>query len=91
MVFQQSLLFSYMTEEDNAAFGLKIGEKERLIKVRGMLGHVGLNGFGNRFSNELSGGQQQRVALARALVSNPRALLVDGPFSALDPSLREER
>lgn len=93
MVFQQALLFPHMTVEDNAAFGLKmqkVGKKQRLTQVREMLGHVGLEGFGNRFPHELSGGQQQRVALARALVSNPRVLLMDEPFSALDPSLREE-
>ena len=93
MVFQQSLLFPHMTVEDNVAFGLKmqkISKKERLAQAREMLGHVGLEGFGSRFPHELSGGQQQRVALARALVSNPRLLLMDEPFSALDPALREE-
>ena len=93
MVFQQSLLFPHMTVEDNVAFGLKmqkIGKKQRLPQARDMLAHVGLGGFGSRFPEELSGGQQQRVALARALVSNPRVLLMDEPFSALDPSLREE-
>ncbi len=93
MVFQQSLLFPHMTVEDNVAFGLKmqkIGKKERLNKAREMLEHVGLRGYGSRFPDELSGGQQQRVALARALVVDPRVLLMDEPFSALDPSLREE-
>ena len=93
MVFQQSLLFPHMTVEDNVAFGLKmqkIGKKQRLPQARDMLAHVGLGGFGSRFPEELSGGQQQRVALARALVSNPQVLLMDEPFSALDPSLREE-
>ncbi|MBT2570761.1 ABC transporter ATP-binding protein [Planococcus sp. ISL-110] len=93
MVFQQSLLFPHMTVEDNVAFGLKmqkISKKQRLADAHGMLEHVGLGGYGSRFPDELSGGQQQRVALARALVANPRVLLMDEPFSALDPSLREE-
>ncbi|MDQ0427287.1 putative spermidine/putrescine transport system ATP-binding protein [Planomicrobium stackebrandtii] len=93
MVFQQSLLFPHMTVEDNVAFGLKmqkIGKRERLADAQSMLEHVGLSGYGSRFPDELSGGQQQRVALARALVAKPRVLLMDEPFSALDPSLREE-
>ena len=93
MVFQQSLLFPHMTVEDNVAFGLKmqkVGKQQRLADAREMLEHVGLKGFGRRFPDELSGGQQQRVALARALVANPQVLLMDEPFSALDPSLREE-
>lgn len=93
MVFQQSLLFPHMTVEDNVAFGLKmqkIDKKKRLVDARAMLERVGLSGYGSRFPDELSGGQQQRVALARALVAKPRVLLMDEPFSALDPSLREE-
>lgn len=93
MVFQQSLLFPHKTIEDNVAFGLKmqkVGKKQRLKAARDMLEHVGLGGFGSRFPDEVSGGQQQRVALARALVANPRVLLMDEPFSALDPGLREE-
>ncbi|EMF47882.1 spermidine/putrescine ABC transporter, ATP-binding protein [Planococcus halocryophilus Or1] len=93
MVFQQSLLFPHMTVEDNVAFGLKmqkVDKKQRIAKARDMLEHVGLQGYGSRFPDRLSGGQQQRVALARALVANPRVLLMDEPFSALDPGLREE-
>lgn len=93
MVFQQSLLFPHMTIGDNAAFGLKmqkVGKKERLSEAKRMLELVGLNGYEHRFPEELSGGQQQRVALARALVAKPRMLLMDEPFSALDPGLRED-
>lgn len=93
MVFQQPLLFPHMNVEDNIAFGLKmrkVKRAERIERALEMLDHVGLKGYGQRFPDELSGGQQQRAALARALVSDPRILLMDEPFSALDPSLREE-
>jgi ABC-type Fe3+/spermidine/putrescine transport system ATPase subunit len=93
MVFQQPLLFPHMTVEENVAFGLKMqgaGKKERLQEARNMLERVGLKGYGSRYPSALSGGQQQRVSLARALVSKPRLLLMDEPFSALDPELREE-
>lgn len=93
MVFQQALLFPHMTVEENVAFGLKmqgIGKKERLRQARNMLEKVGLAGYGSRYPSALSGGQQQRVSLARALVLKPRLLLMDEPFSALDPELREE-
>ncbi|MCM3611165.1 ABC transporter ATP-binding protein [Planococcus sp. MERTA32b] len=93
MVFQQSLLFPHMTIGENTAFGLKmqkVGKKERLSEAKRMLRMVGLEGYENRFPEELSGGQQQRAALARALVAKPRLLLMDEPFSALDPGLRED-
>ncbi|WCK52947.1 ABC transporter ATP-binding protein [Aneurinibacillus sp. Ricciae_BoGa-3] len=93
MIFQQSLLFPHMSVEDNVAFGLKmqgINRRERLPQARKMLSAVGLEGYGSRHPMELSGGQQQRVSLARAIVSKPKLLLMDEPFSALDPSLRDE-
>jgi ABC-type Fe3+/spermidine/putrescine transport system ATPase subunit len=93
MVFQQPLLFPHLTVEDNIAFGLKmegVQKKERLLRANELLTQVELVGYGSRYPSELSGGQQQRVALARALAIQPRILLMDEPFSALDPNLREE-
>ncbi|TGE34586.1 ABC transporter ATP-binding protein [Desulfosporosinus sp. Sb-LF] len=93
MVFQQALLFPHMTVEANVAFGLKmkgVSKAPRLEKARELLKAVGLSGFEGRFPPELSGGQQQRVSLARALVTCPKVLLMDEPFSSLDPELRDE-
>ncbi len=93
MVFQQPLLFPHMNVEENVAFGLKmqgVSRSGRLAKAREMLTAVGLSDFGSRHPSALSGGQQQRVSLARALVTKPRLLLMDEPFSALDAGLREE-
>ncbi len=93
MVFQQALLFPHMTVEENVAFGLKmqgVGKKERLQKAEEILASVGLNGMGSRSPSVLSGGQQQRVSLARGFLSGSKVLLMDEPFSALDPGLREE-
>ncbi|TCP29941.1 putative spermidine/putrescine transport system ATP-binding protein [Scopulibacillus darangshiensis] len=93
MVFQEALLFPHMMVEENVAFGLKmkgIRKKQRLKRARETLTSVGLEGFGKRYPSALSGGQKQRVSLARAIVTKPRLLLMDEPFSALDPGLREE-
>ncbi|WZL73349.1 ABC transporter ATP-binding protein [Clostridiaceae bacterium 35-E11] len=93
MVFQEALLFPHMTIEQNVAFGLKIQKMDKQLrkkKVKEILEVVGLKGFESRYPSELSGGQQQRVAIARAIVCTPKILLMDEPFSALDPTLREE-
>lgn len=93
MVFQEALLFPHMTIEQNVAFGLKIQKMDKKLrreKVKEILEVVGLKGFENRYPSELSGGQQQRVAIARAIVCTPKILLMDEPFSALDPTLRED-
>jgi putative spermidine/putrescine transport system ATP-binding protein len=93
MVFQQPLLFPHMTVIENVAFGLKMqgkGKKERWVASQEVLTAVGLSDYDSRYPNELSGGQQQRVAVARAIVNKPRLLLMDEPFSALDPGIRSE-
>ena len=93
MVFQNYLLFPYMSVADNIGFGLKMrkvdpGEIKR--RVGEMLELVKLPDLGNRKPSALSGGQQQRVALARALIVQPNVLLLDEPLSNLDAHLRFE-
>ena len=88
LVFQEYALFPHLSVADNVAFGLPRGV-DREARVQDMLGQVGLDGLGSRMPHELSGGQQQRVALARALAPGPRLIMLDEPFSNLDPALRE--
>jgi ABC-type Fe3+/spermidine/putrescine transport system ATPase subunit len=92
MVFQSHALFPHMRVLDNVAFGLRMRGRDRADRhaaARRALELVRLAEFAERWPHELSGGQQQRVALARALVVDPRVLLLDEPFGALDRKLRE--
>jgi sulfate/thiosulfate transport system ATP-binding protein len=93
-VFQSYALFKHMTVRKNVAFGLSVrkaaDKKIIAAKVDELLALVQLDGYGDRFPGQLSGGQRQRVAFARALAIEPKVLLLDEPFGALDAQVRVE-
>lgn len=92
MVFQHYTLYPWMSVQENAEFGLKlqgVPKKERREQAGYYLNVVGLSKFGKALPKELSGGMKQRVAIARALASEPKVLLMDEPFGALDIHTKE--
>ena len=91
MVFQSGALFNHLTVGDNVAYGLisqGMKKKEARSRAAEYLKHFDLDGFENRMPQNLSGGEKQRVALARTRITEPKLVLLDEPFSALDTDLR---
>lgn len=91
LVFQEDAAFPWRSALDNVAFPLElkgVGKEERHARAREFLQMVGLSGFEDKYPAELSGGMRQRVSLARTLVTQPKVLLMDEPFAALDEQTR---
>ena len=93
ILFQDELLFPHLSVGQNLAFGLRAsvkGRAERTRQIESALADIGMDGFADRDPDTLSGGQKARVALMRMLLSGPKALLLDEPFSRLDTERRDQ-
>lgn len=90
LLFQDALLFPHLSVGGNLRFALPAGEQDKEARIEQALVAIGLAGFAERDPETLSGGQRSRVALQRLLLSQPKAVLLDEPFSRLDTHLRRE-
>ncbi len=90
LLFQEDTLFPHLSVAGNLAFALPAARPDRAARIAAALDSAGLSGFGGRDPATLSGGEKARVALMRCLLAEPRALLLDEPFSRLDAALRDQ-
>ncbi|GAB4405076.1 MAG: hypothetical protein OHK0053_30810 [Microscillaceae bacterium] len=92
-LYQESLLFPHLNARENLAFGLRLQRADKVRirqKTEAMLEQLGLSAQAHQYPHQLSGGQKQRVAFGRAMLISPTLLLLDEPFSSLDPSTRSQ-